>query len=264
MVASNYAWRASAAYLYLLLLEGPALAWEYLRRNPDYRRDWHAEAEDVSSAARWGMAALENPDLDARLAQPLWQPPPVGVLRLTAAAHELANATRFSLWALPGRKALFHDGCGLRLTLLLGGRILHVDLTCDLGEDMAFAYVIAAGPRAALQWHAARSLHSLLEGASHDAVSIIAARPNRVALAHMRSLQALDGTLAGASHREVAQALFGVRRVAEAWYPDSELRAQTRHCIHRGRVFMQRDYRRLLGVASKGDDRTHDESPSRE
>ncbi|HFT4328118.1 TPA: DUF6499 domain-containing protein, partial [Klebsiella variicola] len=30
----------TAAYLYTLHLDGPALAWEYLRRNPDYRRDW--------------------------------------------------------------------------------------------------------------------------------------------------------------------------------------------------------------------------------
>ena len=33
-------WYPTAAYLYTLHLDGPALAWEYLRRNPDYRRDW--------------------------------------------------------------------------------------------------------------------------------------------------------------------------------------------------------------------------------
>ena len=33
-------WYATAAYLYVLHLDGPALAWEYLRRHPDYRRDW--------------------------------------------------------------------------------------------------------------------------------------------------------------------------------------------------------------------------------
>ena len=53
MVVSNDAWRASAAYLYVLLLEGPSLAWEYLRRNPDYRRDWHARAE-MARAQRAG------------------------------------------------------------------------------------------------------------------------------------------------------------------------------------------------------------------
>ena len=33
-------WYATAAYLYVLHLDGPALAWEYLRRHPDYRHDW--------------------------------------------------------------------------------------------------------------------------------------------------------------------------------------------------------------------------------
>ncbi len=33
-------WYPTAAYLYVLHLDGPALAWEYLRRHPDYRIDW--------------------------------------------------------------------------------------------------------------------------------------------------------------------------------------------------------------------------------
>jgi len=32
-------WLPTAAYLYVLHLDGPGLAWEYLRRHPDYRRD---------------------------------------------------------------------------------------------------------------------------------------------------------------------------------------------------------------------------------
>jgi len=35
-------WRASAGYLYILRLQPRELAWEYLRRNPDYRLGWSA------------------------------------------------------------------------------------------------------------------------------------------------------------------------------------------------------------------------------
>ena len=42
-------WGVSAAYLYTLDLDGPALAWEYLRRHPQYRADW----------ARWRGASFE-------------------------------------------------------------------------------------------------------------------------------------------------------------------------------------------------------------
>jgi hypothetical protein len=33
-------WYPTAAYLYILWLDALALAWEYLRRHPDYRLDW--------------------------------------------------------------------------------------------------------------------------------------------------------------------------------------------------------------------------------
>jgi hypothetical protein len=45
-------WYPTAAYLYVLHLDGPALAWEYLRRNPAYRRDWLRGDADFSEAAR--------------------------------------------------------------------------------------------------------------------------------------------------------------------------------------------------------------------
>ncbi|MEO8546517.1 MAG: DUF6499 domain-containing protein [Burkholderiaceae bacterium] len=47
-------WRAAAAYLYTLDLDGPALAWEYLRRHPAYRADWLCKRHRAT-AARWGL-----------------------------------------------------------------------------------------------------------------------------------------------------------------------------------------------------------------
>lgn len=50
-------WRPAAAYLYTLHLDGPCLAWEYLRRNPGYRRDWqrHRRRSSVATAHLWGL-----------------------------------------------------------------------------------------------------------------------------------------------------------------------------------------------------------------
>lgn len=46
-------WYPPAAYLYVPHLDGLALAWEYLRRHPDYRRDWlpRLHPEDALSRA---------------------------------------------------------------------------------------------------------------------------------------------------------------------------------------------------------------------
>ena len=56
-------WRAAAAYLYTLDLDGPALAWEYLRRHTDYRADWLSGQRSASrgSASNWGLKSSRKP-----------------------------------------------------------------------------------------------------------------------------------------------------------------------------------------------------------
>src|SRR5262245_31247649 len=50
-MSEEIAWRASAAYLYLLKCTAGALAWEYLRRNGVYQDQWR----NGRSASRWGL-----------------------------------------------------------------------------------------------------------------------------------------------------------------------------------------------------------------
>lgn len=47
-------WTASAAYLYTLDLDGPGLAWEYLRRHPRYCADWQRR-QRITSFNPWGL-----------------------------------------------------------------------------------------------------------------------------------------------------------------------------------------------------------------
>lgn len=63
-MVAGAAWHPVAAYLYVLHLNGSSLAWEYLRRNPEYRQDWHRRRSQ--QARHWGLRLLEDPDLDAR------------------------------------------------------------------------------------------------------------------------------------------------------------------------------------------------------
>src|SRR6185437_8490474 len=52
-------WKAAAAYLYVLRLDGSALAWEYLRRNHEYREFWrqagHANPNPNQGSMHWGL-----------------------------------------------------------------------------------------------------------------------------------------------------------------------------------------------------------------
>jgi len=52
-------WAVSAAYLYTLDLDGPALAWEYLRRHQQYRVDWVRRRG--ASFERWGLRQRRRP-----------------------------------------------------------------------------------------------------------------------------------------------------------------------------------------------------------
>lgn len=51
-------WHPAAAYLYVLGLDDLSLAWEYLRRNPQYRRDWarYRRRGRTRAAAPWGLS----------------------------------------------------------------------------------------------------------------------------------------------------------------------------------------------------------------
>lgn len=53
-------WRATAAYLYTLDLDGSALAWEYLRRHTGYRADWLSR-QRRASASHWGLQSSRKP-----------------------------------------------------------------------------------------------------------------------------------------------------------------------------------------------------------
>ncbi len=55
-------WNAAAAYLYLLDLGTQALAWEYLRRHPDYRSEHARDPNDQAFASRWGLRFRRRPD----------------------------------------------------------------------------------------------------------------------------------------------------------------------------------------------------------
>jgi hypothetical protein len=46
--------------------------------------------------------------------------------------------------------------------------------------------------------------------------------------------------------RDIGEAIFGSEAVMTRWHADSELRAQVRHLIRRGRTLMNGGYRTLL------------------
>ncbi|WP_321855511.1 DUF7011 domain-containing protein [Paraburkholderia tropica] len=242
---SKDAWYPTAAYLYVLHLDGPALAWEYLRRHPDYRRDWLRRRRHSEAAHAWGLRLLEDPALDAREAHPAWMPDHEAVIQLHPDVDPLPDAVVFELWRMPGHKYLLHDGKRLVLVVDWQDRCLRFALAPGLEDGMAFAYAIRACAASSTSYHAlAVGLDKLAVIAAVPAASA-RRRPTPTELLELHTLQALDATLAGASLRETAIGLFGTEPVAAGWYADGGLRSRVRRLVRRGQSLMRGGYRRL-------------------
>ena len=230
-------WYPTAAYLYILWLDALALAWEYLRRHPDYRLDWlrhHRRPQAAQQAAhRWGLRLLEDPALDARDAHPAWLPGHAAVVQLHPDADPPPDAAVFAFWRIPGHKQLLHDGKGLMLIARSPGHWQRFVLAPGLEDGIAVAYAYRG------------------RGVTHapDTPAPMARpRPPPAALLELHTLQALDATLAGASFREAAEGLFGVDAAAD-WYADGGLRSKVRRLVRRGNALMRGGYRRLAQLA---------------
>ena len=234
-------WYPTAAYLFVLWLDALALAWEYLRRNPDYRLDWlrhHRRLQAAQQAAqRWGLRLLEDPALDARDAHPAWLPGSDAVVQLYPDADPPLDAAAFAFWHIPGHKHLLHDGKGLALIARSPGRCLRFALAPGLQDGMAVVHAYRGGTTAPARGYA--------PGA---AIADAKPRPTPAALLELHTLQALDATLAGASLREVGEGLFGVDALAD-WYSDGGLRSKVRRLVRRGDALMRSGYRQLAQLS---------------
>lgn len=187
-----------------------------------------------------GCDFLEDPAIDARAAEPLWLPDPEPLVAVVPA--DLDEAAAFSLWSVPGRKSLVHDGRRLLLRTMLGRRVVRLAVSLSLGEGMPFAYAAPAGRRACRVLEAAAELDAALAGAPLKTRTPPVTRSD---LVHMRALQALDAERDGASELAIATLVFGAFEEPESWN-DSAIRANVRYLLDHGRRFRDGGYRDLL------------------
>jgi|SRR5690625_17818 len=247
-------WYPTAAYLYVLHLDDPALAWEYLRRHPDYRRDWLRRRRRVDAAKRWGLRVLEDPALDARTAHPAWFPDHDAVVQLYPDADPPPDALVFEFWRISGDKRLIHDGKRLILITHGPGYCVRLAFAPGLGDGMAYVYAIRA---CATTYPRYQALVTELDKLAAGVVLAVAKpRPSPTSLLELHTLQALDATLAGASLREIAEGLFGTGAVVASWYTDGGLRSKVRRLVRRGKALMDGGYRRLAQLESPGEGRS--------
>lgn len=259
-------WTSDDNYAWTEVLSRREWAWEFLRRNEEFRKAWKnarceygiagydaqttiiAAQHQVSSLAQWGCLYCNSPDEDARSAAVFWLPEWCpSVLRLRGfALSENVEATPFLLREIATPSTLLELPHGPQHLLFTGnGRTLQLVIA---GADVMRPIRLMAdgAPDRAMAGHQLRSLQCFLDLRLSGRLYPSHIQREPLSLYRRLVLRALDGEIAGASQQEIARHVISGYS-DEKWYsPDRPLRERVRRALRRGRALMKRGYRDLL------------------
>jgi type VI secretion system activator RovC-like protein/transcriptional regulator len=251
---SEFDWRSPTAYKKMQNAESADFAWEYLRRNSDYRQDYRNQqnvgfgsivAADPTFRQRWGFLFAADPDqaFDAQAifwapemlptvlrvgsgrAAAYWRPYDVDVGELSGADLRRASDGWHAVFRLGGAThRLWLQGLPAKSAPLI--LELPLDTDFDLQSRAAYRLWSAIGKRTLAGSHSSLPLQ----------------RRQRLTLA----IRALDGRIEGNSYRTIAVGLFGANRIPEWSWKTHDLRNRTIRLVQTGLSLMRGGYRTLL------------------
>lgn len=254
-------WRDAAAYAPLLRVERAGFAWEWLRRDPGYRKAAAAAPGGVAAcagrvlptdlgAARWGLHAFENPQLGVPHARPVWRADQHAFVLAAAAETVEAGEDSFILEQLLDLAFLLRSENGAEHLLMSDG-LLSVRLDIISGSLSASpvrlhyrlsGLTAAKAPLLVLR----RFLGVCRTGSFPRQLFGSEGRTTRLVLA----LRATDALAAGASQREIAEALFSAEAGNSRWRVNiPSARSSAQRLARLARTMSAGGYRKLLEAA---------------
>lgn len=225
-VDTAHAWRDADNYAFVSSLPPAGCAWEFLRRNPDYQQAWRAfgskaclSSEPNADPAVFGLVRFESPERDARSANLFWHRSfsrevlPIIATKPKPAHHH----AKLSLDGLHCRIIIQAGRAGQQHILFAeDGRFLQLEVNgLQAIETARLTTEIVLSPR--LVAARVQALERFADMITHRRLRASLYRPERRAARWMMALQAFDAMQAGASHRQIAGALFGEATVREDW-----------------------------------------------
>jgi len=234
--------------LWLAQLSRRGWAWEFLRRNPEYRAMYGTG--DARAPTSWGLLHFADPSLSALNADVFWRPDDcVDVLPMRLCRDpSLATGVALDLERLSCRIAVASEASVQRRDILLSeeGRFLQLAIFGDGDLNGTTLMVAALGePNTVMARTASlRRLNDLLFNKTMRKVLY----PYESRAARLITvLSALDGWLAQMPQREIAATMFSKARVEREWNdPRENLRDQVRRAIGYGQDLMNGGYRQFL------------------
>jgi len=234
-MTSAAAWTDSTTYGYWDTLAPEGLAWEFLRRNADYRRAFQDRA---TTAASWGLGRWLPPDLTAADTSVHWSP--------AISPNELllsAATIPFQLTPLSIAPVIELDVAeGHFATIGHGPSEVHLSYIDRPAVDSPVCLVIPLDAALPERIEAVRRFWRLLHNAPAPDNRLTDERRSR-----LRTVaRAVDGRAAGATHRQIAEVLYGSGRITDDLWKTSSLRYTTLRRLRDGDELIQGGYRELL------------------
>lgn len=246
-------WRSSADYIYLNDADPADLAWEFLRRNPDYRRDVDRLATQQATgcslddhrnqlAKKWGLRFIVDPNKDSRNAIH-WHEDHFPRLLTLVETKDGSETAPISLVNIVDPASSREDRAYLNLP---DGKIFISGWNCEASRNtIAVPLDMHLRVRLAeLQRLEQRLFHAKLTRAARFLTIQHAARL-------IMSLRALDGHQRGHSYRIIAEGLFGAHRVPKQTWKTHDLRDRTIRLVQKGLSLMRGRYRDLLLIKAR-------------
>ncbi len=230
--------RAAGGWRARLRLSVPELAWEFLRRNTDYRAEFAriSRRPDLVDP-RWGLRFGADPVIAAPEAEVFWRPDAAPGLVVPFEQDAGVASSPQRSWRPSGAGRRADDGLHVRTP---EGLQLQYRGSARPGEPLLV--VLTFDQDFGLRVRAVERLNRAVAGLAAPASQVTAAQRERLA----KSLVALDGDLAGDSYRAIAAAVFGPDPIERELWRTSSVRAATIRLVQAGRRMMRGGYLKLL------------------
>jgi hypothetical protein len=242
------------SYEWMWTLPNLGWAWEFLRRDEDYRAEYSAYREggmatDRSVAAKSFAGCLlrpVDPEQDARSADVFWHKDVCATVLPVESVpvHMKETSQHLPLNGMRCRVTVIDDKDTHHVLYSEDGRSLQLEVHGPLTEASLLTPALLQEQEAPGRLIAMRRLCDMM--ATHELRPSLYP-PERRAARLLALVKALDGSLLKLSQRDIAIRLFGAARVAREWAdPGNHMRDQVRRTIRSGRKMMAGGYRRLL------------------
>ena len=211
MMPKHSDWRSAAAYEYLRDLAPAELAWEFLRRNPAYQREYRkairqGKCGEDALAERWGLRFRDRPGARSRPGRSVLAP--ASRSRPSFFSHPPPSSAANLARLAPTDEHVANDGVYLLVEIAIGR--LPIVMMSGATTSMPVAALIPLDRNFPTRTASTHQLWRILNRAPplRQPDPLTQQRRQRLSL----SIRALDGWLANATYRELANSLFGAPR----------------------------------------------------